>query len=93
MLRINIPSTGASQLSFTTFESYDLPAPPSGADAEINNDVILKFENEEEAVLYADQLEDLSNGLDDKSSPENLAIGDIIMAIRNDGFVLGNTQG
>ncbi|CAN5228031.1 hypothetical protein BH09BAC6_BH09BAC6_31040 [soil metagenome] len=92
MLRINVPSTGASQLSFTTFESYELPAPPSGVDAEINNDVILKFEDEEEAILYADQLEDLSNGLHDKSSPENLAIGDMIIAIRSDGFVQAYTQ-
>jgi len=92
MLRITVPSTGASQLTFSTFERYELPPPPNGADAEINNDLILKFEDEQEAIIYAEQLENLSNGLDDKSSPDNLAIGDIIMAIRNDEFVQSYTQ-
>jgi len=56
-------------------------------DAEINDDLILKFEDEKEAVTYAEQLENLSIGLDNKSSEPNLAISDIIMAIRNDEFV------
>ena len=64
-----------------------MPAPLDGVDAEINNNVILKFEDEAEAVVYAEQLENLSNELNDKSSPQNIAIGDIIMAIRNDEFV------
>jgi hypothetical protein len=92
MLRITVPSTSASQLTFSTFESYGLPAPLNGADAEINGDVILKFEDEEEAIVYAGQLEELSNGLNDKSSPQNIAIGDIIMAIRNDEFVQSYIQ-
>ncbi len=87
MLRITIPSTGKSQLTFTTFERYNLPAPPSGANAEINDDLILQFEDEQEAITYAEQLENLSNGLDDKSSPQNIAIGDMIVAIWNDEFV------
>ncbi|WP_428331272.1 hypothetical protein [Mucilaginibacter sp.] len=92
MLRISIPSDTRSQLNFNTFEEYELPAPLSGVDAEINNDVILKFEDEEEAVIYAEQLENLSNELDDKSSIQNIAIGDIIMAIRNDEFVQSYIQ-
>ena len=88
MLRIVVPSnSSSSQLTFSTFERYGLPAPPNGVDAEINNDVILKFEDEEEAIIYADQLQTLSNGLDDKDSPEYTAIGDIIMAIQNDEFI------
>ena len=83
MLRINVPSTGSSQLTFQAFQAYELPAPPGGVDAEINNDLILKFEDENEAVTYADQLENLSNELDNKSSEVNAAIGDIIMAIRS----------
>jgi hypothetical protein len=92
MLNITVPSDGSSQLTFAAFERYDLPAPPSGVDAEINNDVILKFESEEEAVNYAGQLEDLSSGLNDKSSIENIAINDIILAIRNDEFVQSYLQ-
>ena len=70
MLHITIPSNSRSNLNFSTFEEYQLPAPPNGIDAEINNDVILKFEDEEEAISYAEQLEDLSNELNDKSSPQ-----------------------
>jgi hypothetical protein len=87
MLRITVPSNTASQLTFTSFEQYDLPAPLNGVDAEINNNVILKFDDEAEAIVYAEQLENLSNELNDKESPQNIAIGDIIMAIRNDEFV------
>jgi len=87
MLRIIVPSSGASELTFSSFERLDLPSPPSGVDPEINNDVLLKFEDEQEALVYAEQLENLSIELDDKSSPANIAIGDIIMAIRNDEFV------
>lgn len=91
MLRITIPSTCVSKLTFTAFERYGLPAPPNGVDAEINNNVILLFSNEEDALTYARQLENLSLELNDRSSPENLAISDIIMAIRNDEFVQGYT--
>jgi len=87
MLRITVSQNDSSNLSFSAFEQYQLPAPPNGVDAEINNDVILKFEDEEEAVTYAEQLEELSNELDDKTTAEYTAISDIIMAIRNDEFV------
>jgi hypothetical protein len=87
MLNITVPSTGQSKLTFSSFERYDLPAPPSGADAEINDDLILKFEDEEEALNYAEQLEDLSFELNNKSSMQNIVVNDIILAIRNDGFV------
>ena len=87
MLRITILPTGKSQLTFATFERYGLPGPPNGADAEINDDLILKFEDEQDAMAYAEQLQNLSNELDDKSSPQNIAISDIVMTIRNDEFV------
>ncbi|MDF2433822.1 MAG: hypothetical protein JWP44_3453 [Mucilaginibacter sp.] len=87
MLRIVVPSNSNSNINFSTFEQYELPAPLDGADAEINNDLILKFEDEEEAITYADQLENLAAGLKDKSTPQYFAIGDIIMAIRNDEFI------
>lgn len=87
MLLINISSNSNSNLKFSTFEDYELPPPPNGVDAEINNDVILKFDDEEEAIIYAQQLENLSNELNDKQSPQYIAISDIIMAIRNDEFI------
>jgi len=89
MLRITIPASGNTPLTFSAFERYGIPAPPGGVDEEINDDLILLFENEEEAVIYAEQLENLSIELNDKSSPQNIAIGDMIMAIRNDEFVQG----
>ena len=92
MLHITIPSNSRSDLNFSIFEEYQLPAPPNGIDAEINNDVILKFEDEEEAISYAEELEDLSNELNDKSSPQYIAISDVIMAIRNDEFVQSYTR-
>ncbi len=87
MLRITILPTSNSSLNFTTFEDYQLPAPPDGVEAEINNNVVLKFEDEEEAIIYAEQLENLSNELDDKNSEQYKAISDVIMAIRNDEFI------
>jgi hypothetical protein len=87
MLNITVIPASGSTLTFSTFQNLEIPAPPSGADAEINGDLILKFEDEQEALTYAGQLEELSIELDDKSSPQNIAIGDIIIAIRNDEFV------
>jgi hypothetical protein len=87
MLQITVPSTGPSQLTFSAFERFDIPAPPDGVDAEINDDLILKFEDEEEAISYADELEDMSNRIKEKDTPQYRAIGDIIMAIRNDEFI------
>jgi hypothetical protein len=92
MLHINISAQGNSNLNFSTFEEYGLPAPLNGVDAEVNNDVILKFEDEEEAIIYAEQLENLSNELNDKQSPQYIAISDVIMAIRNDEFVQSYTR-
>ncbi len=87
MLHITIPSNGSSLINFSTFERYSLPAPPNGADAEINGDLVLNFEDEEEAIVYSEQLEGLYISLKDKSLPQNLAIDDMITAIRNDEFV------
>jgi hypothetical protein len=92
MLYINIPSNTNSNINFSTFEQYELPPPLSGVDAEINNDLILKFEDEEEAINYADQLEVLSKALRNKNNPQYVAISDIIMAIRNDEFIQSYTR-
>lgn len=87
MLRINVPSTGKSQLTFASFEKNDLPKPPNGIDEEINGDLVLFFDDEEQAVNYAYALEDLSNGIDDNTSPIKLAINDIVVAVNGDEFV------
>lgn len=87
MLLINISANSSSNLNFSSFEEFGLPAPPNGVEAEINNDVILKFDDEEQALIYAAQLENLSNELHDKQSPQYTALSDIIMAIRNDDFI------
>jgi hypothetical protein len=52
MLRINVPSNTSSQINFSTFKGLQLPKPLSGVEAEINNDLILQFEDEEEAIAY-----------------------------------------
>jgi hypothetical protein len=87
MLLITVPSSGQSKLKFSNFEDFSLPSPPGGVDAEINDDLVLKFEDEEEAIVYAEQLEDISNSLNDKALTQKSAINDIIMAIYNDEFI------
>jgi len=91
MLNITL-ATKDTDLTFAAFKQYGLPAPVSGVDAEINDNLILKFEDEEAAIIYANQLQTLAGELHDKSSPEYKAISDIIMAIRNDEFVQSYTQ-
>jgi hypothetical protein len=92
MLNITVPSNGPSNLTFSSFERYGIPAPLSGVDAEINDDVILKFEDEDEAITYAEQLENMANEINDKSTTQYLAINDIIVAIWNDEFVQGYSK-
>ena len=92
MLLINVTSAENLPLKFTDFKQYGLPEPSNGIDAEINGDLILKFEDEDEAVDYIGQLEDLSSELNNKSSVQNIAINGIILAIRNDEFVQSYLQ-
>ena len=87
MLRIAVPSTGSSKLTFATFQNGVIPSPPNGVDAEINNDVILLFEDEEEAIAYAESLVDLGTELDNEETPEKLIINDIATAIYNNDFI------
>jgi hypothetical protein len=87
MLQITIPSNGKSELTFSIFENSGLPKPVNGIDEEINGDAILLFDDEEQAVNYADELEDLSSSITDNPSTEKLALNDIIVAIKSDGFV------
>ncbi|MES2107586.1 MAG: hypothetical protein V4577_02485 [Bacteroidota bacterium] len=87
MLNITIQSVDNTILTFTAFKDYNIPAPSGGADVEGDNYLVLKFEDEEDAISYAEQLENLSNQLNDKNTPQYQAINDIIISIRNDEFV------
>lgn len=91
MLNITLISKD-TDLTFRTFKEYGLPGPVSGVDVEGADNLVLKFEDEEEAIIYADQLQTLSGELEDKSSPQYRAISDIISAIRSDEFVQSYTR-
>ncbi|RWY50111.1 hypothetical protein [Mucilaginibacter gilvus] len=85
MLKINIPR-GSALISLGMFDEYQIPKPPNGTDEEINEDVILLFENEQQAVTYLDQLEDLADEVDD-DSPQKDILNLLITSIADDEFV------
>jgi hypothetical protein len=87
MLRIEIPSAGPAPLTFSKLETLNLPAPPSGVDQEINDDVILLFADEQEAVDYSLEMDRHINSLKDRHSAEYSAASAIIKAIAEDEFV------
>jgi hypothetical protein len=86
MLRINIPSNGPSKLTFTELEKYEIPGPPDGFNSEINDEVVMQFDDEQEAIDYAHDLDEYADSVDN-TSQEYLVITDIIKAISDDGFV------
>jgi hypothetical protein len=88
MLRITIPS---SAVSAKVFEQDTLPTPPNGTETEVNGELILLFEDEEEAVAYLDELEDYSTDLDDASA-DRPVVNELISAINNDEFVQAYLQ-
>lgn len=85
MLKIDIPR-GSALISREMFSEYSIPLPPNGTDTEINEDVILLFDDEQQAVTYLDQLEDLTENVDDES-PEKDILNALITAIEDDSFV------
>jgi hypothetical protein len=87
MLKITVPATGDSEITFSLFERYEIPAPPSGVDDEGDDHLVLRFEDEEEAAGYAEQLENMAAGINDKTTTQYLAVNDIIVAIWGDEFV------
>jgi hypothetical protein len=88
MLRIDISSAG---ITGTTLGEYHLPTPPNGTETEINGDLILLFEDEQEAVAYLDVLEDYTTKLDNHS-PQKPIVNDLVIAINNDEFVQAYLQ-
>ncbi|MBK0379106.1 hypothetical protein [Mucilaginibacter segetis] len=86
MLRINVPTTSSVPLSQSLFDRYNLPHPLNGTDMEISGDMVLIFENEQQAVKYLDELEDSASSVDDDSTEKNI-LNALITAVNNDTFV------
>jgi len=91
MLRIDIPSDGLAKLTFNELEKYEIPAPPNGFNSEINNDVIIQFDDEQQAIDYAHDLDAYVDTIDN-ASQEYLVVTDIIKAISDDEFVQSYIQ-
>jgi len=86
MLRINIPPTGPAPLTSADFVKYHLPIPSKGVRAKTDKETSLFFDNEFEAVVYADQLEEIVTTVS-KSSPLKNILRDMATAIRNDDTI------
>jgi hypothetical protein len=86
MLRINLPPTGPTPITSADFKNYHLPIPSKGVKAKGNKYTILIFDNEYEAVVYADQLEEIVTTVS-KSSPLKNILRDMVTAIRNDDTI------
>jgi hypothetical protein len=86
MLRINLPPPGPTRVTFADFKKYRLPLPSKGVKATGKNDTVLVFDNEDEAVVYADQLEEIVTNVS-KNSPVRSILRDMVTAIRNDDSI------
>lgn len=86
MLIIEISSDGRPALIFSELEGHNIPAPPDGFDSEINNNIVMRFDDEQQAIDYSYDLDSYANTLDNKS-PEYQITTRIIKAISEDDFV------
>jgi len=91
MLVIEISSGGKSPVTLTELNKYNIPAPPNGFDSEENNDVIMKFEDEQEAIDYSYELDNYANSIDNKSNEYGVVTA-IVKAISEDEFVQSYIQ-
>lgn len=85
MLRINIP-TSQTKLTSADFKNYHLPTPSKGIKEKGNSETELIFDNEYEAVVYADQLEEIVTTVS-KTSPLKNILRDLVTTIRNDDTI------
>jgi hypothetical protein len=92
MLRIEVPSNGPSGLTFSKLEKYEIPSPEDGFNTEVNDVVVLQFEDEQDAIDYSHEIDEYAESLNDSSSAEYIMIRDIINAISNDEFVQAYIQ-
>lgn len=86
MLRINLPQIGKTRLTSADFKNYHLPIPSKGVKALRDNRTILLFDNEYDAIVYADKLEEIV-GTVSKSSPVKNILRDLVTIIRNDDTI------
>lgn len=86
MLRISIPPTTPTPITRADFENYHLPIPSNGLSEQGNSDAVLLFNNEDEAVVYADQLEEIVSTVS-KTSPLKNILRDLVTTIRNDDSI------
>jgi hypothetical protein len=91
MLVIEISSAGQSPFTLAELNKYNIPAPPNGFDSEENNDVIMKFEDEQEAIDYSYELDSYANIIDNKSNEYGIVTA-IVKAISEDEFVQSYIQ-
>jgi hypothetical protein len=91
MLVIEISSDGRSLLTLAELNKYNIPSPPNGFDSEENNDVIMKFEDEQEAIDYSYELDGYANTIDNKSEEYRIVIA-IVKSISEDEFVQNYIQ-
>ncbi len=91
MLVIGIGSDGQSPITLAELNKYNIPTPPNGFDSEENNDVIMKFDDEQQAVDYSYELDSYANTIDSKSG-EYRIITAILKAIGDDEFVQSYIQ-
>jgi hypothetical protein len=91
MLRIEIPVDGNSKLTFNKIEEFEIPTPPNGFNPEINDTVIMQFDDEQQAIDYAHELDAYVDSINN-ASQEYLIITDIIKAISEDEFVQSYIQ-
>jgi len=87
MLKIEISRSGFSGLDYTELTQFNIPQPPNGFRPEVNNNVVMLFEDEQEAIDYAHLVDSYAESLNDQETPEYLATSDIIKAIGEDEFV------
>jgi hypothetical protein len=91
MLVIEIGSGGQSLLTLAELNKYNIPPPPNGFDSEENNDVIMKFEDEQEAIDYSYELDSYANSIDNKSEEYRIVTA-IVKSISDDEFVQNYIQ-
>ena len=91
MLVIEISSDGRFPLTLAELNKYNIPAPPDGFNPEINNAVVMKFQDEQEAIDYSYELDSYANTIDNKSEEYHI-ITAIVKAISNDEFVQNYIQ-
>ena len=84
MLKIEIPSR---EFDFNQLQQLDIPKPINGISEEINENAVLAFEDESDAINYSYLLGEYADRLDDKCSAQYSAARFIIQTIADDAFV------